>query len=664
MPKENIMKLLSTKNFFIIIIIIFFLISCNEEPTPTKIPPSPTLPPIRTPTPTPMILPPISISNDAVFEEPDSLAIEFLVDISGSVRTNCSKNLAMARYGWIRRMTDIFHRTIQPTLREKLFISIGLLGDDYTSFVSSDQLYAPISLRFPEEKDPKVVSSDTEYVNGLIESRKRLKDVSEANRKLIVLVTDGELESNGDDVKEQFENMAQESNFSVIVALVCKGKISEADYDFWSNRIDVLENIYVTESLEATMIELLRKDDKNTAISVNNFLSPNSEVFLITSKEATKNIPGYAHSFTVDYWNSDINNLLNIVGMEGFSYEDRMTPNEISESPPLPNFRECNQYSYKVSLSTEGKGVVIVTYRNHDNLLKLELVPNVVVNNHTTYFRITVKDSEQNGTLANCACFAIDIVDKDGARLGEPISCDENSPAYVCYDPANDEIAARWRWDPPQFESPQEFPIYLRFLGLNVEQGNGGVENKKTGNILAAKNQNLLIKFRAEYNTSIPDQIPEITDDKDGLSLVQDVAFKFNNVVNIPEIYWITSLDKGLLEITSDANTEGTEKINTHAYCPGIAIEQQEFDNKLGIKVEIPMLGVGENCNDISPEKIGTFCRTDDIGTYVFSAPSYALARCKFNNIYFVWRETELSEAITWQCTIKLGSKIFCTQIN
>jgi len=197
-----------------------------------------------------------------------------------------------------------------------------------------------------------------------------------------------------------------------------------------------------------------------------------------------------------------------------------------------------------------------------------------------------------------------------------------------------------------------------------VEQGEGGVENKKTGNILVTKNQNLLIKFRAEYDTSIPEQIPEITDAIDELIYVQDVAFRFNNVVNNPDIYWITSLEKELLENISEANTEGSEEINSQAYCPGVAIEQEEFDNKLGIKVEIPQLGVGEKWIDIAPEEIGNFCRTDDIGTYVFSAPSYALARCKFNDIYFVWRETDLTEAITWKCTIRSESEIICTQYN
>ncbi len=545
---------------------------------------------------------------------PARTQIEFLIDNSNSVedvsKGGCEKKFGEGRFDFVRFITGIFRDSVN--FPQDLYLGAGTFGNEYKSLVplTSISNLGPIPT-------PDIPVNNTRYTVGIRGALNEMYQDQSAQTRYLVILTDGETETESiGAVQTEIKNY-QDPNLHIYIVLLCP-----RHYQIWADNVNHLDIARVINGLDNFAYQIFQ-DLKYFLQANGTFLSPQSNQNQIF-------IPGYSTSIRFSFWNADTGQG-NYLGLrhdsQGFSHS--LNVFDTFTYRTNPSFG-CQEHLFTIDPPPSGTWFLYIQPKSFPTLTLLldsnGNTPLEVVNNKSLIIDFQLNNMAlPDYDLRNWKdCFLVDMVKLDGNLLFDhvtPIAYD--GVIFLRADEVMKVLHGQLQWDPPPYNAPRLAKITFRLRSINSE------------GLTWEGIYYLPIKYEAVF-------LPMTLNPGNTASAsVTNIAF--NNVALQPRVFLVSEKNHiELSNISSGGDSPGDFQKTTHTV-NGKEASEVKFTDQCSLSEDIP---------NQTYACIGYQTSLPLAFIYNFQTFRHIIESYRFNRLFFIWEETNVSKAKAWECKI------------
>ncbi len=635
------MKLFSKLNIFIILV---FAISACENFTPTPVQEATSLPErgIAVPHAPNSFVPFESVKTTP---PPGIVQIEFLIDKSGSMNSNCSNpSIARGADGYVSFMLETFKREIQETYRKRIFIGVSAFADTFTAVrtpIDLGSLEPNVTItNNPEDQGKTNLSSSIENAYSSMQQFSPPDPKESAiQKRYLIVVTDGSVSDIEGVRKKIMEMVTQDPSLNVYMALWCSPILQE-----WTNSsglpviIKTGGELDIFPDVESMSIKLM--DDLVL------YFHSGMQVKRATSTSDLTTLGGYYTSVGVSFW-SRANQLKVISGANapilqpGVSQEIQLSPIE-----------KCGVHEFETYLSNiqgdlSSLGIVIFSPRTIQ-ILNLELDDFQIVNGEPVdvRFKISSPDLGVSKRLDELKdCFRVEPVVNKSPMYGvahEP--CDNTN--LVCLD---ENLSGEFQWKPflPDHDEYAELLVNLHGLSKTKDDVSRVTYSWKALASIVVKSRPIIDGVEAYYEGEKTTKI----------------GYEFDYNREAPEIFLITKLSDEELyaqsrKLNETDETSACEMPDLNLSIDGQPVRVKKIPNAIDNKDYEELLNTNKRF------QMYFSLMSNEKRQYVLDVYTYIMRDCGFEQLAFKWDEQNRVSEIGWVCDILQSKQCHVANID
>lgn len=539
----------------------------------------------------------------SVRENTYPVAVQFLVDNSNSVESECG-GVGKSRYDFLNYLLDIF-RTIPESVSnaslQNFHVGVSTFGNSFGEYISVVNPADSFRLDFPTLSNSGDLGGTQSFSRAIQGAIDELYSVSVEKRYLIV-VTDGKFSSEDpSEVSEVMKKIGDDDNFYAYISLFCsdhKGSWGEV------NDVDVFD------SLAKSAIKLLG--------DLRAFLPLNSVLLSPESNQEIINVNGYYNSSSFLFWSADSQQKLKIVSKaaKNFWYVASGDKEEVNNPP-----EKCKPHTFTLNSLPPSNWLLFVKHKTFTEFdVSMSSFPDGEINvvNNTPidlHFEIASPDGADLGEWEDCFSAQTSwVADLSNGVVPDQKSCPDIQ--HLCLSSADKKLYAGTVWK-PQFSTIGK--VVLRFKLNALNENDEGDPVSWMGETIPFE-----IKFKPKYDE---DNSSEIAWD----GALAEKVFAFEDVAtpDLINLYLVSEIDL-------DGNS-----------CP--------YPTYTSGNIKTYRIELSRPCDLDDAETVGVACASRTSSTalthlYTFRFTHNVISNCQYSKLYFDWPSGKSQKETTWEC--------------
>jgi len=556
---------------------------------------------------------PTSMPLEKKTSETTDTQLFFLLDNSKSMtkEPNGCGNWGSQRFEFVKFLLGI----ISTSDSGKLSIGLGYFGDFYSTGFS----LAPINSfgQIQQTPPPSSPGDDTNYTEGIRGSVNELYDnvnTQSVQAKYLIIITDGFFGGESrlvveDELKAQ---LLAHDNLEIYVGLLCPKSLTDYEIVEWRNM--GIERVKVFEGLEHLA--------KNLLDSLAPFFKTGSSAILTTQSEIS--IAGHYTQVNFSYWNTAIDETLRIK-YNNTDEVSKITSGDSRSFSLIPQVSDCAPHRFTI-LAPPSQGFVFISpfgFPRLEALLKQGDEYGIkIVNGNNINVEVVIYDALGNSDLSdfkNCFRTEIFVHYEDSSR---------NSSTYergkgLSHD--GNQLHDSFTLSSISSEIPNaKVCLQVRLIGMHTPEY-----------ILESNVFEIPVQYQAK---SVGNPFFQETGDK------VEIAVEFDNTVNRPTIYFVTELPEKIPGDNNDLDDIGNCLDGTNLITGKEAWKYSENLPEKPVSIDVSPFSVLHQQFHINMTK-------------------HLFWECQYNQIFFIWEESNHSIEAGWKCSIDNRDKYISCQM-
>jgi len=574
--------------------------------------------------------------------------IEFLVDNSGSMNSNCGNREMQGVDGYVNFILDTLKSGIQAENHDSIFVGVSAFSDSFSTITP------PVSLN-SFNKEIKIDNKPenhggTNLLAGITESYDALQkfghNADTILSRYLIVITDGDI-GNIDIIRAKIMDLLpQEPLLRVYVVLWCSPVMQN-----WTNLSGTPVVSTVPDGGEFTVFP----DVESMTIKFMDNLSPyfydDIKIKRATSEDEMTMFGGYYKSVNVSFWS--IANTLKVISEDGTSL---LLPGE-GKGVEFSPTEECFVHEVKTRLDeikgdSVSQGLIMFTPRVLPSLhLELEYVQIVNGNPVEVNFKILSSSKSVSKELDEYKnCFRAEPIVNEYSMHGVTSDFCDNT-GFVCL---SDGLHGKFQWE-PLLPNNTGVTTELRVKLHGLDKKTDGGQNISYSWVAFAS---AVVNTQPVYDGTILYS--------EGIEDIIRRGYEFDYVEQEPEIFLLTTLSDDELYAQSRKLSESDGEKSCKLPTDSFLIEE----NPVRVKPVEEIFAVTGFENHDEPLRANKGVRLSYLNVqnnkirYDLEIYTYMVLDCGFDQLMFKWNKNEqkgVSE-ITWLCDIFQEEK--CQFVN